>query len=122
LSEEISSLPPQLQDQIMRLQELQRTLQMVVEAKTQLELELAETNRALEELEKMADGALVYKSVGALLIKTDKKSVLTELNERKELVNTRITVLTKQEERSRQKVKELQEKVQAGLKGTNVPA
>jgi len=122
LSEEISSLPPQLQDQIMRLQELQRTLQMVVEAKTQLELELAETNRALEELEKMADDALVYKSIGALLIKTNKKSVLTELNERKELVNTRITVLTKQEERSRQKVKELQEKVQAGLKGTNVPA
>lgn len=105
----------------MRLQELQRTLQKVVEAKTQLELELAETNRALEELEKMADDALVYKSVGALLIKTDKKIVLTELNERKELVNTRITVLTKQEERSRQKVKELQEKVQAGLRGTNVP-
>lgn len=120
LSEGLSTLPPQLQEQIMRLQQLQRTLQVVVTQKTQLELELTEINAALNELEKMKKGAVIYKSVGSLLLKTDKKSISTELKERKDLVNTRITILTKQEERSRKKVEELQKKIQAKLKTTGV--
>jgi len=104
MSEEISELPPQLQEQIMRLQQLQRTLQAVITQKTQLELELSEINAALAEITKMGKNAIMYKSVGSLLVKTEKKTVASELGERKELVNTRITVLKKQEERSRKKI------------------
>jgi len=118
LSEETSTLPPQLQEQIMRLQQLQRTLQVVVTQKTQLELELSEIKAALEELGKMKKDAVIYKSVGSLLLKTDKRSISSELKERNELVDTRITVLTKQEERSRKKVEELQKKIQLKLKTT----
>ena len=118
MNEGTSTLPPQLQEQIIRLQQLQRTLQVVVTQKTQLELELSEIKAALEELEKMNKDAVIYKSVGSLLLKTDKRSISNELKERKELVDTRITVLTKQEERSRKKVEELQKKIQVKLKAT----
>jgi prefoldin beta subunit len=39
------------------------------------------------------------------------------LKERKELLNTRVTVLGKQEERTKERLKEVQEKLQEKLKG-----
>ena len=109
-------IPPQLQEQLTRLQQLQQTLQIVITQKQQLDLELADTERALSELDKLSDNSAIYKSIGALLAKTDRQTVLKELQERKELLNTRITVLARQEERARSKVKELQQKIQDRLK------
>ena len=109
-------LPPAIQEQLMRLQQMQQTLQAVVSQKQQLDIELAETDRAIAELEKIADGTPVYKNVGNLMVKADRQVLLTELKERKELLNTRVTVLGKQEERTRERVKEIQERLQERLK------
>lgn len=111
-------LPPQVQEQLARLQQLQQTLEVVTAQKQQLEIELAESNRALEELDKVDDKAVVYKSVGGLMMKTKRKKVIEELTERKELLNTRITVLGRQEKRTRDNLKELQEKLQEKLGST----
>lgn len=118
MGEEISSLPPQLREQLLRLQQLQRTLEVVVSQKTQLELEFSEIERALDELEKMDDKASVYKSVGSLLVSSSRQKVIDELRERKEIVNTRVTVLARQEERTRKKLTELQKRLQKQLKRT----
>lgn len=111
-----SSIPPQVQEQLAKLQQLQQTLQVVITQKQQLELELSDTERALGELEKLADETVIYKSIGALLAKSNRQSVMKELNEQKELLNTRVTVLAKQEERARSKLKELQQSLQERLK------
>ena len=116
---ETGSLPQQLQEQLLRLQQLQQTLQVVVSQRQQLELERSEVDRALGELEKMADDATVYKSVGSLLIKSEKKKVIDELHERKELIETRITVLTRQQTRAEERVKELQQLLQERLKSSS---
>jgi prefoldin beta subunit len=115
MSEEIE-LPPQLQEQLARLQQLQQTLQAVVTQKQQLEIENNEADRAVQELEKTTDETPVYKSVGSLLVKSDRQSLLKELKERKELLGTRITVLGRQEERTKERLKELQEKLQERLR------
>jgi prefoldin beta subunit len=109
-------LPPQIQEDLMRLQQLQQTLQVVVTQKQQLELELSETEKALSELEKITDSVPVYKSVGSILLKADRQGLLSDLKERKELINTRVTVLGKQEERTRERLKELQDRLQQRLK------
>lgn len=116
MGEEVE-LPPQVQEQLVRLQQLQQTLQSVVTQKQQLELELNETDKALSELEKSTDETPVYKSVGSILVKSNKQALLGELKERKELLTTRVTVLGKQEERTRERLKELQEKLQERLQG-----
>jgi prefoldin beta subunit len=116
LGEEVE-LPPQIQEQLVRLQQLQQTLQSVATQKQQLELELNETDKALAELEKSTDENPVYKSVGSILVKANRQTLLTELKERKELLTTRVTVLGKQEERTRERVKEVQEKLQERLQG-----
>lgn len=84
--------------------------------KQQLEIEASETDRALAELEKATDQTPVYKSVGSLLLKSEKQMVLSELKERRELLSTRITVLGRQEERTKERMKELQTKLQEKLR------
>jgi len=115
VSDEISKLPPQVQERLLRLQQLQQTLQSVLVQKQQVEIELTEIEQALGELEKMTDDAVMYKAIGTLLVKTEKAKTTIELDERKELLNTRATVLGKQEERLRTQLKDLQAKLQQDL-------
>ena len=115
MSDEISKLPPAVQERLLRLQQLQQTLQATLTQKQQIELELNETDSALGEMQNVTDDVPIYKSIGSLLIKTEKTKITTELTERKELLNTRITVLTKQEERLRSQMKDLQTKLQQDL-------
>lgn len=118
MGEGTSSLPPQLREQLLRLQQLQRTMEVVVSQKTQLEFEFSDIERALGELEKMDDKAAVYKSVGSLLVSSSRQKVIDELRDRKEIVNTRVTVLARQEERTRKKLAELQKRLEKQLKRT----
>ena len=105
-------LPPWLREQLSRLQQLQQNLQAIMMQKQQVELEIVETDRALEELKKLeGDNNSVYKGAGPLLIKARKEDVLKELEEKKELSNTRVTVLGKQETRVKDNLKEVENKI-----------
>jgi prefoldin beta subunit len=84
--------------------------------KQQVEMEKNEVEQTLAELQKTADDAVIYNSVGSLLIKTDKAQVLEKLNERKSLLETRSTVINRQEERIKAQVKESQTKLQEDLR------
>ncbi len=108
-------LPPEIREQLTRFQQLQQTLQAIVTQKQQLELEKAEIEKASSELEKSAEGATVYKNVGNILIKSERQKLLDELKERRELNETRVTVLGKQEERTRTRLTELQKKIQGKI-------
>ena len=121
MSDELSGLPPQVQERLLRLQQLQQTLQSVLGQKQQVELEQMEINQAMEELQKLTDEAVIYKATGSLLIKSDRAKVMADLNERKELLNTRVTVLGKQEERVRVQVKDVQTKLQQDLSPVSPP-
>ena len=122
MSDELSKLPPQVQERLLRLQQLQQTLQSVLGQKQQVDLELVEIEQALSELQKLADDAVIYKGIGSLMVKSEKAKVVAELNERKELLNTRATVLGKQEERYRTQLKELQTKLQQELNPVQPPS
>ena len=116
MSEDISRLPPEIQQRLLRLQQLQQTLQGVMAQKQQLEMQQTEVEQALSELEKMSETAVIYKSIGALLVKSQKATVTEELKERKELLKMRVEVLTKQDDRIRTQAKDLQEKLQQDLR------
>jgi prefoldin beta subunit len=116
MSDELSKLPPQVQERLLRLQQLQQTLQSVLAQKQQVDMEKTEVEQTVAELQKTADDAVVYKATGSLLIKAEKAKVSEELAERKETLETRSTVLTRQEERLRSQVKEAQAKLQEDFK------
>lgn len=121
MSEEISKLPPQVQERLLRLQQVQQTLQSVLAQKQQVDVELTEIEQALGELQNMTEDAVIYKTIGTLLVKSEKTKIVTDLNERKELLNTRTTVLAKQEERLRAQLKDLQAKLQQDLNPVSSP-
>ena len=79
-------------------------------------MEKTEVEQTIAELQKTADNAVVYKAAGSLLIKAEKTKITEELVEKKELLDTRSTVLARQEERLRSQVKEAQTKLQEDLK------
>ncbi|MGD1835799.1 MAG: prefoldin subunit beta [Nitrososphaeraceae archaeon] len=112
-----NELPPWLKEQISRLQQLQQNLQAIMMQKQQVELEIIETDRALEELKKTQTTDSIYKTAGPLLIKTDKDNVEKELNEKKELSNTRVMVLGKQETRVKENLQEVENKINQMIKG-----
>ena len=114
-------MPPWLQEQIGKMQQSQQNLQSILMQKQQVEMENAESDRALEELKKASDDDQVFKYAGTILIKSDKKSLIDELEEKKELSKTKSTVLAKQEERLKTSLQEQEQKIQEMLKNPNPP-
>ena len=109
-------MPPWLQEQIMKMQQSQQNLQAIMQQKQQIEMEKIETDKSLEELRKSTDDDMVYKHAGSILIKSTKKEIIEELEERKELTKTRSTVLEKQEERLKETLKEQEVKITEMMK------
>ena len=118
----VAELPSHVQERLLRLQQLQRSLQTILAQKQQVELELAETEQALTELETLTSKAVIYKSIGSLLVKSKKSKVEADLGERKDLLETRVEVLGKQEERLRSQLSQLQIKLKRDLNSSSSPA
>jgi prefoldin beta subunit len=112
-----NEVPPWLREQLVRFEQLQQNLQAIVLQKQQIDVDSSETERALTELRKASETDAVYKSAGNILVRAKKDELLKDLEERKELANTRTTVLGKQETRVRENIKELQAKIEDALKG-----
>lgn len=115
-------LPPSVQQQLLRLQQLQQTLSVLLAEKQRLEAELVEINSALSELEKSSDDVIVYKLVGSILVQSSKDKLSTELKEKKELTETRIKILEKQEEKMRAQLDSLQKEIQRSITGQQAPS
>jgi prefoldin beta subunit len=114
-------MPPWLQEQLMKLQQSQQSLQSLMTQKQHLEMEKAETEKALEELKKITDGDAVFKQAGTVLIKSTKQELIDELEERSELAKTRVTVLQKQEIRLKETLKEQETKITELMKRGSAP-
>ena len=114
-------MPPWLQEQIGKLQQSQQNLQSIMTQRQHLEMEKAETEKALEELKKIAEADSVFKQAGTVLIKSDKKTLVDELEEKIELAKTRSTVLEKQEVRVKETLKEQESKITEMMKSGATP-
>jgi len=82
-------------------------------------MERVESEKALEELKKATDDDVVYKHAGSILVQSNKKDLIAEIEERKELANTRSTVLTKQEARIKENLKEQEAKINEMIKSSS---
>ncbi len=110
-----AQLPPQVQERLQRLQQLQNTMQQLLLQKQRIEMEMLESDKALEALEEVKGDSKVYKSVGAVLVEKDRETVVKELKERREFLEMRAKVLKKQEDKTQEKMTALQETLQKEL-------
>jgi prefoldin beta subunit len=110
-----AELPPQVQNQIAQLQQVQQQVQALAMQKSQIEAMQKESKMALEELERLTDDAVVYRNVGELVIKTSKQESISKLKDREETLSLRLQSITRQEERLTSRFKQLQEQIQQAL-------
>jgi len=111
----MGQLPPQVQERLQRLQNLQNTYQQLLVQKQRIEMEKMESEKALETLKNVAADSKVYKSVGAVLVEKPKDDVITELDDRVEFLEMRLKVLVKQEDKTKEKMTSIQETLQREL-------
>jgi len=94
---------------IQELQMLDQNLQNILLQKQAFQIELRETQAALKELEK--SGEEVFKIIGQLMIKTDKKDMKEELVTKEKMIDLRIKSFEKQEHALSEKFGDLQREV-----------
>lgn len=99
--------------QIQELQVLEQNLQNFMAQKQLIQLELNETNTALEELKKASGD--VYKVFSGIMIKADKENLSKDLGDKRKLLELRVNSLEKQEKIIESKVEELRKKVSSSM-------
>ncbi len=109
------NISPQMRDQINRINKTQQQIEYVMQSKMNIEGQVKEIEFALEALEKSKEDKKIYKSVGGLLIQSDKTETTEELTERKETLGRRLKSLEKQESRLKASFEEQKEKFQARM-------
>ena len=112
-------IPPMVQEQLAKLQQTQQNFQSILMQKQQLESEKLEIEKALEELKKVSDDELVFKHAGTIMIKSNKKDLIEELEEQVELAKTKASLLVKQEERLKTTLKEQETKIQEMIQNSS---
>lgn len=111
------NLPPEAQEKLEELQELQGTAQQLAVQKSQAETSLAETETALDHLSEIDDDTEMYQAVGELLVETSHTDATEDLTERKQSLERQVEALERQEERIQTQFEELQGELQQVLGG-----
>ncbi len=115
-----TELPQEVQGQIAQLQQIQQQAQVIGSQKAQIEALTRENESALKELEKTADDAVVYKSAGGILVRSNKKDAVKDLKEQKEQFDLRVKTLDRQSERLQKRFEELQNSIKEHLDSTSL--
>jgi prefoldin beta subunit len=118
----MNNISPKVQNQLSMLQQLQQQLQTVLQQKAQYELAVREAKRAQEEIKDSADDAVMYMSVGTVMMQKKKETVDAKLTEKIETIELRIKSLEKQEKMLQGKFEQLQSQIKAALEGKGAPS
>ena len=106
-------ISPEINRKIQDLQVYEQNLQSLLMQRQAVQVDFNEINNALGELQKSGDE--VYKMLGGIMIRSDKKSLMNELEEKKKIGEIRIQSLEKQEKSIEEKAESLRSEVQKSL-------
>lgn len=99
---------------IQELQVLEQSLQSLLMQKQQLQIELSENSNAINEVSKASGD--IYKILGQVMLKSEKNSVLKELNDKKKLGDLRLNAIEKQQGMIEEKTQKLQKEISQNIK------
>ncbi len=100
-------LPPELENKLVRYQNIQAQYNRLVQERVVAETELSEVRKVIELLEEVGESSQVYRLEANILIASDKNKILQELKDRQEVLELRVQKLKKQEEELRKQIDKL---------------
>ena len=106
------NIPPKIQNQLTQFEQVRQQIQLLTNQRIQVESQIRELDNALDELENTSKSSVVYKRVGAIMVKVDdKKELKNSLTEQKETFDVRIKTLERQEKQLKERYSELQKEI-----------
>ncbi len=97
------------EQKIRQLQMMEINLQNLLIQKRNLQVQLIETENAVNELNNA--GEEPYKIVGSIMVKTNKESLIKELNSKKEVIDVKLKSLENQETEIMENASKIQQEV-----------
>ena len=97
-------------EKIRELQLIDQNLQSLSLQKQAFQMEINESENALSELNKK-DNDEVFKVIGSIMIKSDKKNIIEDLDKKLNLLNLRMKTMEKQEKEFTEKAENLREEI-----------
>jgi len=110
----VPKINQETQQKIQEIQILEQNMQGLLMQKQAFQLELNETENALSEIKETKED--VFKLIGQIMIKTDKKKLEQELTKKKELLTLRLTSIEKQEKEFTEHLEELRKEIMKSIK------
>ena len=102
------------ENKIQELQMLEQNLQNLLMQKQAFQMELTETDSALSHIKDAGDE--VFKIVGQLMVKSDKKKVQEDLGNKKKMLELRTKTFEKQEKSMAEQAEKLRDEVMKTMK------
>lgn len=115
----LENLDEELKKKISNMQIESQNLEFITRQKQQSEYTLVETERAIEELEKLESNANVYKNIGGIMVKSEKNKLLDEKKSMKVTLEMRLKTLNQKEERIKTQLETLRRSIQVDLQNKN---
>ena len=104
----------QTQQKIHELQLLEQNLQGLMMQKQAFQIELSETENAFNEISNSNED--VFKLVGNIMIKYDKKKISDELKKKKDIIALRLKSINSEENHLNNQVEEIKKDVMSKIK------
>ncbi len=120
MSINLDNLDEEQRKKIQNLANMQQTYDIINSQKNQTESHLRETEFAIEELEKIDSEDDVYKSIGGILVKSEKNKLLDEKKSLKVTLEMRVKTLDQKKSRLENQITTLSNSIQADLQNKSV--
>lgn len=115
------AIPAKLQNDLKQFQRLQQELGGVQQQRMQLDLRLREITHTLEELKGLAEDAVIYRTIGGLLVRSQgRKEVETLLSDEKETLEIRQKGVERQEGHLKERYTTMQQELTQALQAAGI--
>jgi len=112
----LANLSPEIQAKIQELQMLEQNFQQLLMQKNAFSMEANETDFIITEVEKTKGE--VSRIIGnQVVIKSTKEDILADMKKKKELIDTRMKSINKQEKEFSEKIESIREEVMKAIQG-----
>jgi len=111
----LDDLDEEVRKKVINLQNLSTSMEYLTNQRMQIETSIRETDLAVEELNKVNPDEIVYKSIGGILVKSEKNKLLDEKKSLKVTMEMRLKTVKAKEERTKSSIENLRNSIQADL-------
>ena len=109
----LDNLNEEQKKKLLNFNNLQQSFEFITSQRLQIESTFRESELAIEELEKINPEDTVYKTIGGILVKSEKNKLLDEKKSLKVTLEMRLKTLKQKEERVKTQIEIMRKSLQA---------